>query len=157
MQSSPTGSQSLRYLLDTNIILYPHDASDPARQARAIEVLRRVGVGPSAALPAQALAEFVNVARRKFSPPLDFDTIYRQVSGLARVFPVFPLTPVVILEATRGARDYQFAYYDAQIWAIAFLHQIPVVLSEDFNTGAVVKGVEFRNPFADTFDLATLS
>jgi len=48
-------------------------------------------------------------------------------------------------------------YYDAQIWAIAFLYQIPVVLSEDFNTGAVVKGVEFRNPFADTFDLATLS
>ncbi len=72
MQSSPI-SPGLRYLLDTNIILYPHDASDPGRQARAIEVLRRVGVGPSAAIPSQALAEFVNVARRKFSPPLDFD------------------------------------------------------------------------------------
>ena len=67
MQSSPI-SPGWRYLLDTNIILYPHDASDAARQARAIEVLRRVGVGPSAALPAQALAEFVNVALRKFSP-----------------------------------------------------------------------------------------
>jgi len=147
----------VRYLLDTNIILYLHDASAPARQARAIEVLRRVGVGPSAALPAQALAEFVNVALRKFSPPLDFDTIYRQVSGLAQVFPVFPLTPVVILEATRGTRDYQFAYYDAQIWAIANLQRIPVILSEDFNTDAVIGGVEFVNPFADTFDLATLS
>ncbi len=157
MQSSPTDSQGLRYLLDTNIILYPHDASDPARQARAIEVLRRVGVGPSAAIPAQVLAEFVNVARRKFSPPLDFDTIYRQVEGLARVFPVFPLTSAVILEATRGVRVHQFAYYDAQIWAIANLYQIPVVLSEDFNTGAVIEGVEFLNPLADTFDLDTLS
>jgi len=156
MQSSRI-SPGVRYLLDTNLILYPHDASDAVRQARAIEVLRRVGVGLSAAIPAQALAEFVNVAWRKFSPPLDFDTIYRQVEGLARVFPILPLTPAVILEATRGARDYQFAYYDAQIWAIAFLYQIPVVLSEDFNTGAVVKGVEFRNPFADTFDLSTLS
>lgn len=42
------------------------------------------------------------------------------------------------------------------MWATARLNQIPVVLSEDFEDGRVVNGVQFLNPFSRTFDLATL-
>jgi predicted nucleic acid-binding protein len=38
------------------------------------------------------------------------------------------------------------SYYDAQIWAVARLGQVAVVLSEDFNPGAVLDGVAFTNP-----------
>jgi predicted nucleic acid-binding protein len=61
-----------------------------------------------------------------------------------------------VLEAVRGVNDYQFSFWDAQIWAAARLHTIPVVLSEDFNSGAVIEGVRFVDPFEQDFELAAL-
>ena len=61
-------------------------------------------------------------------------------------FPVPPLTGPAVLEALRGVRDHGLSYYDAQIWAIARLGQVGVVLSEDFDPGAALKGVKFVNP-----------
>jgi hypothetical protein len=46
--------------------------------------------------------------------------------------------------------------YAAQIWAVARLGQVAVVLSEDFNPGTVLDGVSFTNPLDPTFDLAAL-
>ena len=70
-----------------------------------------------------------------------------------RVWPVFDLTPLIVLEAARGVRDYQMSYYDAQIWATARLNQIPVIFSDDFNVGATLEGIQFINPFAPEFVL----
>lgn len=153
MVSSASGVQ---YLLDTNIIVYLYDSRDVGRQTRARELLLHLVDRSNAALPAQALSEFANVMLRKFTPTMDWDDIYLKIEELERAFPVFPLTPEVVLEALRGVRDHSFAYYDAQIWAVAKLHEIPVLLSEDFNSGSEIDGVTFVNLFENTFDLTTL-
>ena len=59
----------------------------------------------------------------------------------------------IILEAVRGVRIHQMAFWDAQIWASARLHQIPLIFTEDFNVGAVIEGVRFVNPFEEDFNL----
>ena len=51
----------------------------------------------------------------------------------------FPTTPPVAPEALRGVEAHGLAFYDDQIWAVARLQGIPVVLSEDFPTGAVLE------------------
>lgn len=145
-----------RYLLDTNILVYGFDSADSQKQARALEAVERVGRGPSGALPVQALAEFCRVAMGKLNPPLSAEETYRQVELYERAFPVLSLTVAVVLEAVRGVRDHTFSYFDAQIWAAARLNQIPVVLSEDFPTGATVEGVTFLNPLEPAFDLSAL-
>ena len=149
-----------RYLLDTNVLVYGVDPADPEKQARALDVLARVGrpspVGPTAAIPAQALAEFSRVTLFRLRPPVPSDDVYRQIGLYERTFPIVPLTPAVVLEAVRGVRDHQFPYYDAQIWAAAKLNQIPVVLSEDFDSGSTVEGVTFVNPFDSAFDTSGL-
>ncbi|MEL6614592.1 MAG: PIN domain-containing protein [Bacteroidota bacterium] len=151
-----------RYLLDTNVLVYSLDGSDAAKQARALDVIARVGApgaalaAPLGVLPAQALAEFSRVALAKLKPPLSPDEAYAQVSLYEQVFPVLPLTAAVVREAIRGMRDHAFSYFDAQIWAAARLHQVPVVLSEDFAAGSTVEGVSFVDPFAIDFDAATL-
>ena len=149
-----------RYLLDTNVLVYGVDPADPEKQARALDVLARVGrpspVGPAAAIPAQALAEFSRVTLFRLRPPVPSDDVYRQIGLYERTFPIVPLTPAVVLEAVRGVRDHQFPYYDAQIWAAAKLNQIPVVLSEDFDSGSTVEGVTFVNPFDPAFDTSGL-
>ena len=43
-----------------------------------------------------------------------------------------------------------------EIWAVARLGRVGVVLSEDFDPGAVLDGVSFINPLDPDFDLAVL-
>lgn len=145
-----------RYLLDTNVLVYAHDGSDAAKQARAIDVLARVGSEPTGALPAQALSEFASVALRKLKPPMHPGLLYQQVEAFERAFPVLPLTPAVVLEAVRAVRDHKLSYYDAQVWAVAKLAQIPVLLSEDFDAGSTLEGVTFLDPFAPSLDVGRL-
>jgi predicted nucleic acid-binding protein len=71
-------------------------------------------------------------------------------------FPVLMLTGPVVLEALRGVGEHMLSYHDAQIWAIARLGQVGVILSEDFNPGAVLDGVSFTNPLEAAFDLTAL-
>jgi len=144
------------YLLDTNLLVYGFDNRASQKQKRSLELLDRVGRGPIAALPAQVLAEFANVMLYKMEPRLSPSEVYEQLQLYKRVFPVYPLTSAVSLEAVRGVKDHSFRYFDAQIWACAKLNQVPVVLSEDFPVGATVEGVTFENPLAESFDLADL-
>jgi predicted nucleic acid-binding protein len=142
-------------LIDTNVLLYAHDGNDPTRQAQALEVLQQLELTASGRLSVQCLAEFFNVATRKLTPPLTAIEAVAQIERLAHSYPVLDLTTAVVLEAGRGARDHQLAYYDAQLWALAKLNQIPVVFSEDFRSGSSLEGVRFVNPFAADFDLET--
>lgn len=144
------------YLLDTNLLLYAHDQSERHKQARALELLERLGDGLSAALSTQNLAEFANVALKRLEPPLSPVEVTEQLELLEQTFVVYPLTAAVVREAIRGVATHSLSYYDAQVWAVAKLNQIPVVLSEDFNGGATLEGVLFLNPLEPTFDLATL-
>lgn len=145
-----------RYVLDTNVLVYGFDASEPEKQERALDVLDRVGAEPAAALPAQVLAEFANAVMNRIDEPLSPEETRERIERFERLFPIFPLTPAGVLEAVRGIRDHSFAYFDAQIWAVARLHQVPIILSEDFPVGATVEGVTFANPLAEDFDLSEL-
>jgi predicted nucleic acid-binding protein len=143
----------MRYLIDTNILIHTIDARDVLKQELAIELLSVLNRDDSA-LPAQVLAEYANVSLKKFG--MKADQVYQHLQAYQASFVVVSLTPAVVLEAVRGVRDYQLSYFDAQIWAVAKLNQIPVILSEDFNTGATLEGVHFINPFAPSFDIESL-
>jgi predicted nucleic acid-binding protein len=142
-------------LLDTNLLLYPLDANYPDKQTHAIEVLRQMESNGQGCLSVQSLAEFFRVATGKFH--LQPAEIYTQIQILQASFPVFNLTPQIVLEAARGVRDYRLAYYDAQIWASARLNQVPFIFSEDFQDGQTLEGVRFVNPFTARFILADWS
>lgn len=142
-------------LIDTNVLVYAHERREPVKQARAIRVLERLQLTGSGRLSVQCLAEFFRAATRGSSPILPPVEAMKQTQRLARAWPVFDVTPFIVIEAMRGVRDHQLAYWDAQIWAAARLNQVPVVFSEDFNSGSVLEGVYFVNPFAEAFDLST--
>ena len=138
-------------LIDTNLLVYMYDLDEPEKQQRAVETVQRVYETDTCALSAQVLSEFYNVVTRKLTPPLTATQAEAQVQALARIWPVFPITSEVVFEAIRGVRDYQLSFWDAQIWAAARLNRLSIVLSEDFNPGAVIEGVQFVDPFADDF------
>lgn len=144
----------MTYLLDTNVLIYPHDDSAPNKNQRARTLLQALERSGEAVVPVQALAEFANVALRKFGLPLDL--VYRQIEDLSHTFPIVPLSEWVVMEAVRGVETHRFSYYDAQIWAAAKLHRVPIVLTEDFPIGSTIEGVAFIDPFEESFDLGRL-
>jgi predicted nucleic acid-binding protein len=138
-------------LIDTNLLIYLYDSNQASRQAQSYRVLEQLELTHSGRLRVQALSEFFSVATRKLSPSLTPAQALEQINLFVRLWPVFDLTPMIVLEAGRGVRDYRLSYYDAQVWAIARLNQVPVVFSEDFRDGSILEGVHFANPFSSEF------
>jgi predicted nucleic acid-binding protein len=142
-----------KIMVDTNVLLYAYDRGEPVKQLQAVAVLDRLATLRMGILTPQVLAEFFVNATRKLEPPLTIEEAYDRIQNYLLAWEVLDVRGAIVLEAVRGVRTHKMAYWDAQIWASARLHQIAVIFSEDFNVGAVVEGVRFVNPFADGFDL----
>ena len=141
-------------LIDTNVLVTAYDGSEPEKQRRALAVLDELARTGDGRLSAQVFSEFFVTVTRKIATPLTIAQAEQSLAHYGQIWPVLPVTSQVVFEAVRGVRAYQFSFWDAQIWAAARLHRIPVVLSEDFNPGAVIEGVRFVDPFGDDFELA---
>jgi len=144
-------SMNDKVFVDTNVLVYAYDRSEPEKQARALEVLDRLALTEAGVISTQVLAEFFVAITRKIALPLSVSEACERVRNYLQSWTVVDLTGMIVLEATRGVRDHQFNFWDAQIWATARLNQISLVLSEDFNAGSVIEGVHFANPFAEDF------
>ena len=138
-------------LIDTNLLIYLYDPNQPDKQKQSERILEQLELTRSGRLSVQALAEFFSVATRKLSPSLTSAQALDQVTLFTRLWPVFDLTPMIVMEAGRGVRDHKLSYYDAQVWATARLNQLSVVFSEDFRDGSILEGVRFVNPFSPKF------
>lgn len=142
---------SASVLIDTNILVYAYDRSTLRKQQRALDVLDQLVQNEIGAVSTQVLAEWFVTVTRKLKSPLSVIDATERLTRFVQVWSVLELSPMIVLEAARGVRDYQFSFWDAQIWATARLNQISVVLSEDFNVGATIEGVTFINPLTDSF------
>ncbi|MBW1702328.1 MAG: PIN domain-containing protein [Deltaproteobacteria bacterium] len=142
-----------KIMVDTNVLLYAYDRGEPVKQPQALAVLDNLTKLHLGILTPQVLAEFFVNATRKLEPPLTVEEAYERIENYLLAWEILDLTGSIVLEAVRGVHTYKMAYWDAQIWASARLHQVNVIFSEDFNTGAVIEGIRFVNPFARGFDL----
>jgi predicted nucleic acid-binding protein len=139
--------------VDTNVLVYAYDRSEPEKQERALDVLDRLATTGVGVISTQVLAEFFVAVTGNIPASLSPREGHERIENYLQVWTVLDLTGMVVLEAARGARDHQFNFWDAQIWATARLNQIPVVFSEDFSAGTVIDGVRFVNPFAQDFQV----
>lgn len=142
-----------KILVDTNVLVYAYDLSEPKKQTQALKVLDTLATSRKGTLTAQVMAEFAVAVTRKIPNPLSWDRVAASIENYLQSWEVLELTSLIVLEAVRGVRQHRFSYWDAQIWAAARLNQIPVIFSEDFTTGRSVEGITFVNPFVPDFNL----
>jgi len=133
--------------IDTNVLVYAYDFSEPEKQASAVAALDELHETQTGVLSTQVLSEFFVVVTKKLAAPLTIDEAAERVETLVAAWPIAEITPMVVIEATRGVSRHRLSYWDALIWATARLNQIQVILSEDFNQGHSLEGVAFVNPF----------
>lgn len=144
------------FLVDSNILVYAHDPRDLRKQEQAVLILDRLVSGGQAVLSVQCLSEFFNATTRKLPEPLSPRQALRQLERFVRSCHILSLTPAVVLEGCRGASTHSLSVWDALIWAVAKMNQVPYVLTEDMQHGQFLEGVSFQNPFVPEFDLALL-
>lgn len=141
-------------LLDTNVLVYAYERSEPAKQQRASELLDALLARAVVKISTQVLAEFFVTITRKLAAPFASDIAGERVHRYMQLCDVLDVTRATVVEAMRGVRAHRLSYYDAQIWAAARLAGIGLVFSEDFHHGAVLDGVRFVNPFRPDFRIA---
>lgn len=144
------------YLVDTNVLVHAYDPSASAKQQRAVAVLSRLTSTRQGCISAQVLGEFFVTATRKIPNPLTASDAERRVTNLSRIWRVYDVTGIAVLEAIRGTQRYQLSYWDSLIWAVAKLNGVPNVLTEDLPSSPLIEGVRFINPFAAEFAASSL-
>jgi predicted nucleic acid-binding protein len=140
------------YLVDTNILVYAYDRSEPEKMTASAKLLDRLALSGRGTLSLQVLAEFFVVVTRKLPQPMPVALAEKRILNYLQGWRTVSVTTMVFREAIRGVREHGMAYWDAQIWATARLNQIPTILSENFSHGATVEEVHFLNPFDPSFD-----
>jgi len=136
-----------RVLVDTNVLVYAYDRSEPVKQVRAVEVLDVLVRSGQGVLTTQVLAEYYVAITSRVAQPLSAAVALERVQSFCASWRVLDITTTVVLEALRGVRDYQLHYWDAQLWASAKLNQIPIIATEDLPSADSIEGVRFIDPF----------
>jgi predicted nucleic acid-binding protein len=136
------------YFLDTNILVYTFDGSDPRKQELARQLVRVALQSRQVVISTQVVQEFLNVALRKFERPMTvseareyLDTV---LMPMCRHFPSITFyQQALLLKEETG-----FSFYDSLIIAAAIESGCHVLLSEDLQDGRVVHGTKIVNPFS---------
>lgn len=137
----------MRTFLDTNVLVYALDDSEPAKQDIAKRVLASDRYGEFV-LSAQVLGElYVTVTRKLVEPMSESDA----ADGIDRLgsYLVVPVDAVLVGNAIRTSRSARLSYWDGLVVAAAERAGCELLLTEDLNDGQKIGSVRVKNPFRD--------
>src|SRR6185503_7887067 len=133
--------------VDTNLLVYRRDKSEPKKQPRAEEWMVFLWNTRAGRLSMQVLHEFYVTVTQKLKPGLDRQSARDEVQSLFSWRPVSP--DRVVLEGAWKIQDrYEVPFWDGLIVSGAVQSGCRYLLSEDFQDGQVVEGVRIINPLA---------
>lgn len=130
--------------LDTNVLVYAFDRSEPEKRAVAQALLDDPGA--DYATSAQVLSEFYVTTTRKLDPPLQHEAALEALDHLARL-PIVAIDAPLVSAAAATAETQSLSLWDAQIVEAAARAGCVEILTEDLNDGQSISGVMVSNPF----------
>jgi predicted nucleic acid-binding protein len=131
--------------LDTNILVYAYDESDPKKQSIAQDLTRRA-LASEFVISVQVLSEFASTMLHKASPPATAEQLTAILDALAPIKTISPDSETV-LRAVAAHEAYGLHFYDAMIIAAAEQAGSKRVWSEDLNPGQEYLGIKVESPF----------
>lgn len=131
--------------LDTNVLVYAYDVSDPTKQRVAQDFVRRAVAG-GLVISTQVLAEFAATLLHKLVPAPSSEDVIALLDTLAPIR-LIPPDHDTIRRAVEARAAYGLHFYDGMIVAAAERAGCERIWSEDFNPGQKYFGVTVSNPF----------
>lgn len=142
--SADQGTSGGLVFVDSNVLLYAFDEADYEKQAAAQSWRKHLWITRRGRVSVQVLNEFyVNATRMK---PSGKELARAETRDLLAWNPV--VINAMLLEGGWRLQDrYRLSYWDALIVAAAIVSNCAYLLTEDFQSGQVMAGVEVVNPF----------
>ena len=133
--------------VDTNILIYAHDADAGSKRARAEATLRELWDSGAGRLSVQVLQEFYVNATRKLATPVAHMSACEVVSSYGAWIRE-PTTADTVTRAIDVAALAQISFWDALIVASAEQAHATQIYSEDLNPGQTIAGIRIINPLS---------
>jgi predicted nucleic acid-binding protein len=135
--------------VDTNVLVYAHDASELRCRPVAQQLLDDLWRTRAGVLSTQVLQEFYVVATRKYDPPMS----RRQARELVAAYGQWQTVPIdvaLIVTASQLEARHNLSFWDALIIEAARRAGAARLVTEDLQAGRRFAGVLIDNPFAST-------
>lgn len=137
--------------VDTNVLVYAHDAGAPVKQSAAIGWLEELWRESRARTSMQVLNEYYVTLTRKIRPAPAADDVWDAVRSLLSWNPQ-AIDANLLRAAWEVQQRHHLSWWDCLIVAAANAQDCVLLLTEDLQDGASYGGVTIRNPF--TFGVA---
>ena len=134
-----------KYFVDTNILMYAHDASAGVKHERAKALVEELWRDRTGVVSSQVLQELSVNLRRKAGRPLDAKAT-RDIIADYLTWQVVVNGNESILEAIDLEGRYRISFWDALILQGAQASGAEVMLSEDLSEGQTYGSVRVTNP-----------
>jgi predicted nucleic acid-binding protein len=139
---------SQRCFLDTNILVYSFMPDNRAKRDKARGLVAQALERHDGVISFQVVQEFLNVATRK--PQRRMSQAEAQQYLAQVLMPLCEVWPTASLysDALSVADETGWSFYDSVIVSSALAAGCGAVLTEDLQTGRLIRGLEIRNPFS---------
>ena len=132
-----------KVFIDTNILVYSLDKTDPDKQDRCRRILRGLTTENLGVISTQVLQEFYVASTTKLgADPLLIKDIIRSLQRFETVM----ITPELIKEAIDCSLINRLSFWDALIIVAAESAKCKLLCTEDMNYGQIIRGVNIQNP-----------
>jgi len=136
--------------IDTNVLVYFVDEHEPAKQAKASELLERLGEEETeTALLWQVAVEFLSCLRRwENEGRIDRMTTLAHVEHLEDTFPCVMPSRSLLGKSLDLSSRYSLSHWDSLLLAACADAGVDTLYSEDLDDGMTYDTVLVINPFA---------
>jgi predicted nucleic acid-binding protein len=134
-----------RYFVDTNILMYAHDASAGAKHERAKALLEALWRDPTGVVSTQVLQDLSVNLRKKAGRPIDVKAT-REIVADYLTWQVVVNSGESILEALDLEARFQLSFGDALVVHAAQTSGAEVLYSADLSDGQIYGSVRVVNP-----------
>jgi len=132
--------------IDTNVLVYAYDPTDPRKQRAGQELVRRALAG-EILTSTQVLAEFAVTLLHKLTPAAHPGDVTAVLDALGPIRVILPDGDIV-RRAVEVRAEYGLHFYDGMIVAAAERGGCWRIWSEDLNAGQEYFGISVENPFS---------
>lgn len=136
-----------RFFLDTNLFVYCFDRTAPDKLRRSVRLVRDAVGSRKGVVSYQVVQEFLNVALRRFDPPMTTAEAEQYLGMVFRPLLRVHSSPALFAEALQLHQRHRFGWHDSLIVAAALEAECGILYSEDLQHGREIGGLRIENPF----------
>jgi predicted nucleic acid-binding protein len=135
-----------RTFVDTNILVYAHDADAGDKHNIAAAMIADLWESRNGIISTQVLQELYVTLTRKVVSPLKRN-IARRLIGNYLTWNLVMNDGKIILHASEIEDNYRLSFWDGLIVAAAYSKNAETILTEDLKDSQLIEGIRIQNPF----------